>query len=61
MSLVENSVEVAKEWASFIFKCATNQRMQNLSPWENLMKLRSVLDYGKAEIDEKHHILPVQT
>lgn len=38
------------------------QRMQNLSPWENLMKLRSILLYGKAVIDEKTHEfkLPVQ-
>jgi hypothetical protein len=36
--------------------------MQNLSPWENLMKLRSILLYGKAVIDEKTHEfkLPVQ-
>jgi hypothetical protein len=41
----------------------TLRRMQNLSPYENLMKLRSVLVFGKAIIDEKTHEfkLPVQT
>jgi hypothetical protein len=43
----------SKEWADFIFKCSTNQRMLNLSPWENIMKLRSCLIYGKSKIDEK--------
>ena len=63
VSMSQNANEIAKEWSDFLFKCANNQRMLNLSPWECLMKLRSCLVYGKAILDEKTHEfkLPVQT
>ena len=61
--VADNADEVAKQWTEFILKCITNPRVQNLSPWESLMKLRTVLLYGKAVIDEKtrNYKLPVQT
>jgi phosphatidylinositol phospholipase C beta len=61
--VADNADEVAREWTEFLFQCAENQRMQNLSPWESLAKLRSCLVYGKAVVDEKSRMykLPVQT
>jgi hypothetical protein len=34
-------------------KCATSQRLQNLSLYEQLMKLHSILLYGKATLEDK--------
>ncbi len=53
VSLADNAEEIAKEWSDFIFKSATNPRMLNLSIYEQLMKLHSILLYGKAVLDEK--------
>ena len=61
--VAENADEIAREWTEFVFQCISNQRMQNLSPWESLMKLRSCLLLGKAVVDEKTRLykLPIQT
>lgn len=49
--------EVTKEWADFIMKCSTNQRLQNLSFYEQIMKLHSIILYGKSSLEDK---IPVQ-
>ncbi|RNA14768.1 1-phosphatidylinositol 4-5-bisphosphate phosphodiesterase classes I and II-like [Brachionus plicatilis] len=63
VSVAENAVDIIQSWTNFLFKCITNQRMLNLSPWENLVKLRSCLLYGRAVMDSKSHEfkLPVKT
>jgi hypothetical protein len=52
-----------KEWAQHILECSLCPRSQNLSPWEHLNKLRTILLYGKSLVDEKTRELrlPVQT
>ncbi len=59
VSLAENAEEVAQEWSEFIFKSAINPRMLNLSLYEQLMKLHSILLYGKVVLDEKLRIFCV--
>lgn len=63
VSLSDNAHMIAKTWSEFLFQAATNQRAQNLSPYENLLKLRTCLLYGKSVFDERtlEYRLPVQT
>jgi hypothetical protein len=63
VSLAENANVIAEKWTEFLFQAAINQRTQNLSPYENLLKLRTVLIYGKSIFDERtlEYRLPVQT
>ena len=48
--------------AESIFKYATSAKTQNLSPFDQVCKLRSILLYSKAVFDEKtkEFQLPVQ-
>ena len=48
--------------AESIFKYSTSAKTQNLSPFDQVCKLRSILLYGKAVFDEKtkEFQLPVQ-
>ncbi|CAF0820017.1 unnamed protein product [Brachionus calyciflorus] len=62
ISVDDRAVEKAQTWTKFILKCITNQRIQNLSPWENLIKLKNYLFFGKGVLDNKTKDLklPVQ-
>lgn len=63
VSLAASPQETAELWADYLFQAVMNQRTQNLSPYENLLKLRTVLLYGKSIFDERtlEYRLPVQT
>ena len=45
--------KVIIEWSQCISECSLSPKTQNLSPWEHLNKLRTILLYGKSVIDEK--------
>ena len=63
VSVAPDANKVVNEWSNCLFECSLSPRSQNLSPWEHLNKLRTILLYGKSIIDEKSRELrlPVQT